>query len=157
MTARAFAWSGWLARLRRDERGAAVVETAIIAPVLALLALGSYDLSQMIARQHDLQGGATDLEGIILAVADGQATNVQTISDVLASTLDLQGSQVQVLKKFRCGTADALVSDASDCDETEAVATYVEVTLTDTYTPTWNKFGVGGDMDYNFVRTIQVS
>lgn len=146
-----------LARFRRDSHGTAVVETAIIAPVLALLALGTYDLSQMVARQHDLQGGATDLEGIILAVANGQATNVQTISDVLADTLELQPDQVQVVKKFRCGTTEALVDLSSDCEVDEEIATYVQVTLTDTYAPTWTKFGVGGDLDYNFVRTIQVS
>lgn len=146
-----------LARFRRDQHGTAVVETAIIAPVLALLALGTYDLSQMVARQHDLQGGATDLEGIILAVANGQATNVQTISDVLADTLDLQPDQVQVVKKFRCGTTETLVDLSSDCEADEEIATYVQVTLTDTYAPTWTKFGVGGDLDYNFVRTIQVS
>jgi Flp pilus assembly protein TadG len=146
-----------LARFRRDQHGTAVVETAIIAPVLALLALGTYDLSQMVARQHDLQGGATDLEGIILAVANGQATNVQTISDVLANTLELQPDQVEVVKKFRCGTTETLVDLSSDCEVDEEIATYVQVTLTDTYAPTWTKFGVGGDLDYNFVRTIQVS
>ncbi len=147
-----------VARLAGDERGAAIVETAIIAPVLALLALGSYDMSRMIARQHDLQGGASDVEGIILAVATGPGTNVQKIENVLEQSLDLTNSgSVTVVKRFRCGVADTLVSAASECDTDDTVATYVEVTLTETYRPTWTKFGIGGDMDYNFTRTIQIS
>ena len=88
-----------LVRLAGDERGAAVVETAIIAPVLALLALGSYDMSRMIARQHDLQGGASDVEGIILAVATGPGTNVNKIEAVLESSLDLSNSGSVALRR----------------------------------------------------------
>lgn len=147
-----------LARLIGDERGAAVVETAIIAPVLALLALGSYDMSRMIARQHDLQGGASDVEGIILAVATGPATNTQKIEQVLENSLDLSDSgSVTVVKRFRCGVSTDLVTAANDCASDDTVATYVQVTLQETYTPTWRKFGIGNDMNYNFVRTIQIS
>lgn len=147
-----------LARLAEDDRGAAIVETAIIAPVLALLALGSYDMSRMIARQHDLQGGASDVEGIILAVSTGPGTNVQKIENVLKQSLDLTNSgSVTVVKRFRCGVADTLVSAASKCDKHDSIATYVEVTLTETYRPTWTKFGIGGDLNYNFTRTIQIS
>lgn len=147
-----------LVRLAGDERGAAVVETAIIAPVLALLALGSYDMSRMIARQHDLQGGASDVEGIILAVATGPGTNVQKIEAVLESSLDLSNSgSVTVVKRFRCGVSDTLVAAANECTNDDTVATYVQVTLTETYTPTWTKFGIGSDLDYNFTRTIQIS
>ena len=145
-------------RLSADERGAAVVETAIIAPVLALLALGSYDMSRMIARQHDLQGGASDVEGIILAVATGPATNVQKIEAVLEQSPDLTNSgSVTVVKRFRCGVSDTLVTDSTQCASDDTVATYVQVTLTETYVPTWTKFGIGGNMNYNFTRTIQIS
>lgn len=147
-----------LAQLIGDERGAAVVETAIIAPVLALLAIGSYDMSRMIARQHDLQGGVSNVEGIILAVATGPATNTQKIEQVLEASLDLSNTgSVNVVKRFRCGVETDLVAAATDCGSDDTVATYVEVTLTETYTPTWRKFGIGGDMDYNLVRTIQIS
>lgn len=147
-----------LARLAGDERGAALVETAIIAPVLALLALGTYDMSQMIARQHDLQGGVSDVEGIILAVATGPGTNVQKIEAVLENSLDLTNSgSVTVVKRYRCGVAETLVTAANECDKGDSVATYVEVTLTETYVPTWTKFGIGGNLDYNFTRTIQIS
>lgn len=147
-----------LTRLGRDERGAAVVETAIIAPVLALLAIGSYDMSRMIARQHDLQGGASDVESIILAVATGPGTDVQKIEAVLKGSLNLSNSgTVTVVKRFRCGVTETLVEAATECDSEATVATYVQVTLTETYSPTWTQFGIGGDMDYNFVRTIQIS
>ena len=47
-----------LARLCLDTRGTAVIETAIIAPVLICMALGGFEVSNMVARQHDLQNGA---------------------------------------------------------------------------------------------------
>ena len=87
MTRIQFAPLRWLAALAVDQRGTTVIETALVAPVLVLMALGSYDISHMVARQHELQSGASDVEGIVLAVASGTSTNVQTIKSVLTSSL----------------------------------------------------------------------
>jgi len=47
-----------LARLARDERGAMLIETAFIAPVLILMSLGAFQVSQVVARQTELQEAA---------------------------------------------------------------------------------------------------
>ena len=146
----------WLAMLVDDERGTTLIETAIVAPVLVTMALGSYDVSHMIARQHELQSGAADVEGIVFAVSTGTATDTVKIKQVLVATLGLTTSQVVVAKVYRCGITTALVTSSSSCASGTKVSTYVKVSLTDSYSPTWTNFGVGAPLNYNVVRTVQV-
>ena len=47
-----------LHRLARDERGAMLIETAIVAPTLVLMSLGAYQISGVVARQSELQSAA---------------------------------------------------------------------------------------------------
>ena len=137
--------------------GSVVIETAIVAPVLVVLSLGTFDVSRMVARQHELQTGATYLEGIVLAVAKGAGTNVTTIRNALATSLNLPLSKVNVVKIYRCGSDTSMVSLASDCSDPNDTSVYVKVTLNDSYTPLWTQFGVGSPLNYNLVRTVQVS
>ncbi len=146
-----------LAALRRSEHGSTVIETAIVAPVLALMALGGYDVSRMISRQHELQGGAVEMQTIVLAATSGTATNTSTIKTALVNTMGLSANDVTVTKIYRCSTTTTLVTDSSTCPSGNKVSTYVKVTLTDTYTPTWTSFGVGGAFNYNVSRMVQVS
>ncbi len=137
--------------------GSVVIETAIVAPVLVILSLGTFDVSRMVARQHELQTGATDLEGIVLAVAKGAGTNVTTIRNALATSLNLPLSKVTVVKVYRCGKDAGTVALVSDCPDPNDTSVYVKVTLNDSYTPLWTKFGVGSQLNYNLIRTVQVS
>ena len=140
-----------------NTRGSVVIETAIVAPVLVLLSLGTFDVSRMVARQHELQTGATDLEGIVLAVAKGSGTDINTIRSALSSSLNLPLSNVTVAKVYRCASSTTLETTASACSDPDNISIYVQVNLADTYTPIWTKFGVGSPLNYNLVRTVQVS
>lgn len=142
-------------RLRADQCGAAAIETALIAPILAIMALGAFDTSRIIARQHELQNGAGDAEQIIMAAASGSATDTTTIQTVLANTLGIPTSNIDVAKYYRCGTTTTLQSTL--CTTNSWQSTYVKVTFRDTYTPTWTSFGVGSPVNYTVVRQIQVS
>jgi Flp pilus assembly protein TadG len=144
-----------LLRLQRDIRGTAVIETAIVAPVLICMALGGFEVSNMIARQHDLQNGAADAEQIVLAAASGTATDADTVKAVLAATLEIPLDNIDVAKVYRCGTTDTLVT--AQCSTGSWQSTYVQVTFRDTYTPTWTSFGVGAPVDFRVERLIQVS
>lgn len=147
-----------LKRIGRDTVGSVVVETAIVAPVLVTLGLGAYDVSRMIARQADLQAGSTDVEGIVLAVSSGSSTDINTIKTVLMSSLSLTSSKVTVTKVYRCNNSTTLSTSNSSCGgSSDVLSTYVQVTLTDSYTPLWTKFGVGSAMNYSLTRTVQVS
>nr|WP_166175651.1 TadE/TadG family type IV pilus assembly protein [Altererythrobacter segetis] len=144
-------------RLSRDVRGTAVIETAIVAPVLVSLALGGFDVSRMVARQHELQSGAADAEQIILAAATGAATDTTTMQSVLANTLNIpnDSDHIQVSKVYRCGT-DANTS-STPCGSGSSQSTYVQVVFLDTYTPLWTNFGVGHAVNYHVERLVQVS
>lgn len=147
-----------LARLLGDRAGSVVIETAIVAPVLILLGLGTYDTSRIIARQSELQAGSTDVQGIVLAVANGSTgTNVSTIKAVLKNSLALNDQQVSVVKMYRCNADSTLIADQTNCASNDVISIYVQVTLTDTYTPTWTRYGIGSPFNYQLVRTVQVS
>ncbi|MES2989725.1 MAG: TadE/TadG family type IV pilus assembly protein [Pseudomonadota bacterium] len=47
---------GFLNRLRRDERGATVVEFAIVAPVMCMVLLGAFDVAHTLYMRGTLQG-----------------------------------------------------------------------------------------------------
>jgi Flp pilus assembly protein TadG len=142
--------------LRKDATGSTVIETAIVAPVLIAMTLGTFDVSQMLAKQHHLQSGAGDTESIVLAVAAGTATNATTVKTALASSLGLPESKITVELVYRCNWQTTL-STTNSCGSGAKVSTYVRVTFTDTYTPMWTKFRVGSAMTYSVKRTVQVS
>ena len=152
---------GGIRRFLNDGRGTTLIETALVAPVLAGLALGSYDVSRMVARQHELQNGAGDMEAIVLAANQGTATDVNTIKSVIQSQLSVAADKLTVTKMYRCGSLSPLYDYGdgtySSCSSGAAVSIYVKVAVTDTYTPMWTSFGVGSPLNYNVSRMVQIS
>ena len=69
MTTPAFA-----TRLLRCARGAFAIETALVAPLLALMSIGTFEVGTMVSRQQELQSAASEAESIILAAAGGTGT-----------------------------------------------------------------------------------
>ena len=55
--------------LVRDGRGSMAIETALIAPALAALALGAFDASMLVAREQHLQSAANEASEIVLAAS----------------------------------------------------------------------------------------
>jgi Flp pilus assembly protein TadG len=145
-----------LSRLALDATGSALIETAIVTPALLVLALGTFDAGQMVARQHSLQAGAADTESIVLAVANGTATDTSTIKTALATSTGLAESKITVDKVYRCDAEETL-STSSNCGTNKKTSTYVKVKFTDTYKPLWKDFGIGGNINYNVERMVQVS
>lgn len=141
----------------RDARGAVVVETALVAPVLALMSIGAFQVSQAVARQHELQTGADDAASMALAGWEHDTGDITAVKAVIKRTLSLSDSQVTVVRKFRCGTDTALVDDRAMCVEGTIVTSYIQIRLTDTYRPLWTDFGVGSNIDYDVQRMVVVS
>lgn len=146
-----------LLALLRDDRGAVIIETAIVAPVLALMGLGAFQVSQVVARQHELQTGADDAASMALAGWNTDSGDVTAMKEVLKRTLDLEDSQVTIVPKFRCNSDTAYVDDSTACASDAIVTTYLRIQLTDTYTPMWAEFGVGAPVNYSVARTVLVS
>lgn len=140
----------------RDSTGVLAIESAIVAPVLVLMALGTFQVGSMVSRQQELQSGASDVTAIILAAANGPGTSSDDIKTVIKSSLNLTDSQVTLEQRYRCGAATTLTDDPSSCATGTQVSEYVLLELTDIYTPLWAKFGVGAPFTYTVNRTIQI-
>lgn len=147
---------GFLCRLASDNRGAMLIETAIVAPVLILLALGSYDVGRLVTRQLELQSGVAEAESIVLAAGAGAVTNTTELASELKSSLSLADDEVKIDMRYRCGANPTLVESAEDCNASDVVSRFVKISLQDKYVPLWTKFGVSKTFDYNVVRTVQL-
>jgi Flp pilus assembly protein TadG len=142
--------------LLRDQFGAMAVETALVAPVLAVMALGTFEVGSVVSRQQELQSAASEAEGIILAAAGGPGATSTQIESVIETSLGLEGDQVTLAQRFRCDTASSLVTSRTTCPTDQPIYEYVRVDITDSYTPVWTSFGVGSAINYNISRTVQV-
>lgn len=149
-----------LVGLTRSERGAVAIETAIVAPVLVLMALGSFDASQLIARQTELDSAAAEAASIVRAKAPATTADLNTIRDIIKTSIDPNNTDpydsVTVTQIYRCGT-NASYTSTNNCGSGVQVSTYVKLQITDIYSPQWTKFGVGGNVSYAVNRVVQVS
>ena len=141
----------------RNQRGAVVIEAAFVAPILALLGLGGFQVSQAVARQHELQTGADDAASMALAGWKDSSAQKTALKSVLKSTLNLTDAQVTITNKYRCGVTVAYVDVKTACAAGTIVATYLQIALTDTYTPTWVEFGMGTPLNFAVTRTVVLS
>lgn len=141
-------------QLRGDERGAMLIETAIVAPVLILLALGAFQVSGAVARQTDLQNAASEAAAIALAAAPDTAAKRTTVEQVIEASSGLAPDKVSVTAAYRCDASTAYVTSPDSCASAKVVSSFVKITLTDTYTPTWTEFGMGSPIQYNVTRYV---
>ncbi len=144
-----------LSRLRSDERGSMAIETAFVAPVLLILALGGFEVATMVARQTDLQSGAAEAASVVRAVVPETAEARTTVRDIVANSTGLTTEQITVTEIYRCGTSSDYVTTADSCGSGVEYK-FIRVDLTDTYAPIWTKWGVSQGFTYNVSRTVQI-
>jgi len=144
-----------LRQLARNQRGAVLIETAIVAPVLILMSLGAFQVSEIVARQTELQEAAAQAASIAMAATPDTAAKRTVLKNVIVAQTGLDESQVTITEKFRCGTASTYVDSASSCVGVK-VANFVLIQLDDTYNPIWSEFGVGGTLFFNVDRYVMV-
>lgn len=143
-----------LRRLRRDSDGTMVIETAIVTPVLVLLTLGSYQVSNMVARQTELQSAAAEAVAIALAAAPDTAAKRTVVEQVIERSSGLAADKVSVAAAYRCDDSTRYVTSPDSCSSAKVVSSFVKIDLRDTYTPSWTKFGVGSPINYNVTRYV---
>lgn len=148
--------SNLLTALRQDERGAMLIETAIVAPVLILLSMGAFQISQVVARQSELQGAAAEALSIAIAAPPETAEERTILKNVIMASTGLDSSQITVIDQYRCGSATIYVDAATECIDTK-VSSYVHIQLTDTYTPAWTQWGFGSPITYNVSRYVMIN
>lgn len=147
-----------LCNLATDRRGIAVIEMALLLPVLVVVLVGIVDMSTAYSRKLALeQGTQRAIEKIM------QTTETSTVEGTLATevvcqvngtnddgtckTTPITTSNVTVSFREECTnssgvmttttTTDPVAFDALDCPTGSKEARYVQVTATDKYTPSF--------------------
>ena len=144
-----------LLALAHDERGSMAIETAFVVPVLALLALGTVDLGILVSQQQVLQSAALEAEGIIMGTQDPSTIDDATIEGILEASLSMRDDQVVLARAYRCDSG-ALSTSNTSCSTGQQRYEYIQLTLNDSYSPTWTYLGLGSASQFTVTRTVQI-
>lgn len=147
--------------LARDQRGAAMIELAFIAPVIALMTVGVVDLSNGFGTKLRVEQAAQrSIEKVM------QTTGVLTVEDTIAAeavcqyngtlpngnckTAPLTTADVVVTHRLECNN---VVTTDPDCTAGQKEARWIQVTVSTDYTPMFPlKFsGIAANGKYHIV------
>ncbi|MEO6248383.1 MAG: TadE/TadG family type IV pilus assembly protein [Sphingomicrobium sp.] len=139
-----------------DRRGAVVIELALVAPVLAVLAIGVVDMSNAFSRRLALEQGAqraiekimqtTDDTTVEATLANEAVCQVNGVnSDGTCKTSPITTANVTVTYRIECtasggavtvqSNSDAAIFNTYVCASGSSTAKYLSVNVTDKYTP----------------------
>ncbi len=146
-------------RMGSDERGAALIELALVAPMVALMVVGIVDLSNAFSRKLALEQGAqraiekimqttedNSVEGTLKTEAVCQVNGINT-ADGTCKTSPITDADVTVTWRLECVDAtsraitsqqtstDAEAFDKLTCSATSKEIKYIEIAVKDRYTP----------------------
>jgi Flp pilus assembly protein TadG len=146
-----------LQRLAADPRGAAIIELALIAPILGLMIIGIVDMSNAFSRKLALEQGAQraiekimqttandTVEGTLKTEAVCQVNGTNT--DGTCKTSPITTANVTVTYRLECTAAGGAITAQTSTDSdtfnaftcaagTLSEARYIEIAVADTYTP----------------------
>lgn len=154
-----------ITRLAKDKRGVALIEFAFMAPIVAALSLGAFDVAKLVARQTELQEAAAEAASIAMAMdsfatddthADDRLVRKNKVEQVARNASGLSNDKVTVVEKVRCGSSATLQSSNATCGSDVEESRLLTIDLQDTYTPLWTSFGVGEPIDLHLTRTVQI-
>jgi len=133
--------------LRADEDGTAMIELALVAPVIALLTVGVVDMSNAFSTKLQLeQAGQRAIEKVM------QTTGTDTVENTIAAeavcqfngtnengtckTAPLTTANVTVTHRLECNDVLKVTTDAdTDCSGTEKESKWVQVRIDYNYEP----------------------
>ncbi|MCA1652669.1 MAG: TadE/TadG family type IV pilus assembly protein [Sphingomicrobium sp.] len=139
-----------LKQLRADQQGAAVIEMAFVAPLLAAVLVGMVDLSGAYSKKLQLEQAAQrTIEKAQQTVVDQDSGFLATLKVEAASAAGVPVTQVTVDWWLECnGVRQTLYSVV--CPNGTTYARYVTVDVWDNYTPTINARFAGSNADGSF-------
>jgi len=158
-----------LRRLRSDDRGAALIELAMVAPVMALMTVGVVDLSNGFGRKLRLEQAAQrSIEKIMQTT--GELTVEDTIAqeavcqyngvdeDGVCNTAPLTTDNVVVEHRLECdGVLKVVIPGVDeDCATGEKESRWIQVTVSDDYAPMFPLHFTGLD-DNNKYHIVAVA
>lgn len=126
--------------LRQDDRGAAIIELALAAPVFAMMIIGMSDMARAYSMKLQLEQSS---QRAIEKVMQGQAntTVVAALKTEAATTAGVPESQVTVDYWLECdGTRQGTYD--STCTTGQAMRRYMSVQISKIFTPMFKiRFG----------------
>lgn len=146
-----------LERFGRDISGAVVIETAFVIPALALLSLGGFEVSNIVARQSELQSAAAEAAAIALAAKPDTSEKIDTVKAVIETSTGLGEDNVALSTVYRCQDMEGFFASVESCEEDTVAWRYLQINMTDTYQPIWTQFGVGSPLNFNVTRNVLVA
>ena len=127
-----------LARLRRDEKGASVIEFALFAPVLGLMVMGISDLAMGYSTKLRVEGAIfRSLEKVAVGSASGPAAvqnDYSFLATEAATAAGVPVSQASVDQWLECNRVRQSAFTGT-CPDGQDTARYVQVTINTSYTP----------------------
>lgn len=149
-----------LRAVARDRRGTMAIETAFVIPILATMCLGGFEVSQLVARNTELQTALAEAAAISLARQPQTQEEIDIIIGVVAVSTGLDpdpdAGEIVMLPKYRCSTGPLIDSSAA-CDPDEPISSYLQLTVKDSYDPMWTEFGIGETVQFSKTRMLQIS
>ena len=140
-----------LRTLTRDTRGAAIVEMAMVAPVLATMIIGVVDLSNAFGRKLKLEQAAQrGIEKIMNTSAND--TVEATLQSEAATQAGVPLSNVTVTYRLECNGA---VTGGGSCPAGQTSSQWISVDVVDKYTPLFpiHLKGINSDGTYHIKAT----
>ena len=120
-------------RLARDERGASIIELALVAPILASLLIGMVDLSRAYSYKLKLEQAAQRAIEKVQAYQTSTST-YGTLQAEAAAAAGVPTSNVTIDYWLECDGTRATSYD-STCSGTQTYGRWVSVTVQGTFTP----------------------
>jgi Flp pilus assembly protein TadG len=121
-----------LRRLRRDRRGASIIELALALPVLSIMVVGLVDMASLFSAQLSLQqAAARSLERVQV---NGTTTNLAFVKTEAAAAAGVPESQVTVETWLECENVRQATT-VTVCPGTADAGKYVKVTIASSYVP----------------------
>jgi len=142
----------FLRSLRRDERGASIIEMALVTPVLASLLIGMVDISRAYAARLQLEQAA---QRAIEKVMQYQA-NSSTYSTLYLEASSAAGVPVDQVTVDYWLECNGVRSDAYDvaCPSGQTYARYVTVSIDKDFTPMFGTaYFPGANSDGSYTLT----
>lgn len=145
-----------LARFRRNERGAALIEFAFVAPVFIVMVMGALDIGYRVYLQSVITG---TVEAVARKSAVGGMTTTQVDSEIvrnvkliLPKSARSKSSSIQITKKSydnfsAVGNPEKITSDTVPVGTYNAGDCYEDANRNNTYDASGGSTGIGGAED----------
>ena len=146
-----------IAKLIADIRGSMAIETAFIAPMLMIMTFGIFEVGTVVARQHELQSAANEAEIIIMATNQGATVEVSQLEAIIRNSVDVPDNNITVEREYRCNLNDTKIKIKGNCPTGAFITEYVNLSISDTYEPTWTAFGVGKPITFSVDRSVLIT